>query len=277
MSTKEVYRFDAVNHRHYLNNKIAPGVSTIAKIGSDANPLIYWNGKMVVSCLGENTVFKDGKPLFHHPETGEDLLLNENNFSTILKYAKSAGAREKDAAGGRGTRVHDAIHMYWLNDKYSVEPDIQKSFDAFLEWKDRYKARPLFTERTVYSLKHRYAGIFDLGCILNIPGKGELTYLIDYKTSKSVYPNHMIQSAGYKIADKELYGMEWDALGILSIHPETGYPLFLDLLGHHEVLEHAFMRCLDLYKAMRDVNKVHRTYKKQLDEALALLEQGGKK
>jgi len=267
-----IYRFDEEKHIHYLKGKRVPGVSTISKLAEDSSrPLMYWAVNMVVQCLGKNTRYEEGQIVFHNPANDTDLLLNEENYKSIFAYAKKEHEREKDNAADRGTRVHSILEKYFLDEPYEVEPDIQKSVDAFLEWVEKFKVRPLFTEQTVYSLKHNYAGIFDLGAVITAQD-GERKLLIDFKTSKSVYISHMVQSAGYKIAHEEMYGPTWDGLGILSLHPETGYPLWIDLTGYTEELEQAFLSCLQLNEVMKPISRLRYKFKQELDKALALLE-----
>jgi len=287
METPPVYRFDEAKHIHYLNGKRVPGVSTIAKLCEDSStPLMYWSAKMAINCLSTHSTFKDGKLFFCYPpvrnnETGELIYrdnpyieVNEENYKEIYNFAKKEHTREKDSAADRGTRIHDILHKYFLNEPYEVQPDIQKSFDAFEEWVEKFKVRAIYTEQTVYSLKHKYCGIYDLGSIITMPETGEeRKLLVDYKSSKSVYLSYMVQSAGYKIAHEEMDGPLWDGLGILTLQPETGYPLWLDFTGHTEELEQAFLSCLQLYQSMKPVSRLRYKHKSELDKALALLKE----
>jgi hypothetical protein len=66
---------------------------------------------------------------------------------------------------------------------------------TFVDWNNEVKPTYLLSERTVISKEYRYGGTLDV--VVKI---GDETYLIDFKTSKAIYPSHRIQLSSYKHA-----------------------------------------------------------------------------
>lgn len=108
---------------------------------------------------------------------------------------------ERDSAGDIGTSVHKAIHYYcehgcepdWLD---SAAPEVRHGFDCWLRW---FLGSGLVVHRTELTVAHRelgYAGTLDA---LFYNQAGQLV-LGDYKTSKDVYPDHLLQLASYACA-----------------------------------------------------------------------------
>lgn len=93
---------------------------------------------------------------------------------------------------------------------------------AFLSFEALSNIEYLDAERFVYSENCGvpYVGRFD--AIASING---MRYLLDYKTSKSVYDEHYFQLAGYDIAAREDERIpSYDAIAVLHFDKETGIP-----------------------------------------------------
>jgi|TARA_R100000093_G_scaffold42251_1_gene22048 hypothetical protein len=118
----------------------------------------------------------------------------------------------KEEAGEEGTFVHDAIDRMVNKESISSEA-IQQQFNpkrslkihrclqAFLDWHQEFMPKILRHEFTTWNAKDKYAGTVDLLCEID----GE-KYLVDYKTSKSVYDSHRAQVAAYCKAEKVTKG-----------------------------------------------------------------------
>src|SRR6266404_2578156 len=142
----------------------------------------------------------------------------------------------KGAAGDKGSRVHRAIQdlidgaTVEMSARYAgseeneaelslEEYDCLRSFVAF--WT---ACQPVTLERelTVVSEQHNYAGTVDWCGMFRTPPKGLSTgpWLLDWKTSKDVWPEHEIQVSAYKhtdlIASLALPDAPWH-LGILQV------------------------------------------------------------
>ena len=111
-------------------------------------------------------------------------------FQARYNY-KSVGKEATDI----GTEAHDAIEHYFkegeLPDLKTVEA--MSAVLSFLEWWESVDAEVLSMEKKIFG--DGYAGRYDM--VANIDGK---ITLIDFKTSKAVYPNMGYQLAGYRKA-----------------------------------------------------------------------------
>lgn len=115
---------------------------------------------------------------------------------TAIKAAKATYRKTKEDAANLGTRVHEWIHSFMINDILPDVQGIEKIVERFEDWwtsRDLYKAENLGDERLVYSVDLNYAGQVD--AIRRV--SENKVYVIDYKTSKGVYLEHHLQLAGY--------------------------------------------------------------------------------
>ena len=71
-------------------------------------------------------------------------------------------------------------------------------------------------EAHVWSKIWRFGGIFDL-----LLEKDNRHYIADFKTSKSIHPEMMVQCAAYQIAVEELMPGVFDFAGYIVIHIPT--------------------------------------------------------
>ena len=260
--SKHNYHFDPVKHRYTIDGTRVPGVSTIAKVYDHSRPMMYWAANMVVQHMADNVAFlSNGTAAYRLPD-GRTIPLNEDNYKRIFALAQTAHETFTKAAADRGNRLHDACHKFSLNEPQEIDADIQDQFDDFRRWCEKFKMRPLYTERRVFCEKYMFAGQFDLMCMLTIPDRGEVCYLIDYKTSKRVYDSHITQSGGYKIAHDNQFGPMIDEIGVL-VMPQVGTGLiWADLAGQSEAIESSFLACLALYQGMKPIAALARRLNK---------------
>lgn len=103
----------------------------------------------------------------------------------------------RDKAAEAGNLAHAAAEAWFHKKEYEFigDPDTvdkaKRSFSAFLEWTEQTKLTVSHAELPLISEKHRFAGTFD--CLL-VNGKRTMG---DYKTSRGLYPDYMIQVAAY--------------------------------------------------------------------------------
>lgn len=86
---------------------------------------------------------------------------------------------------------------------------------AFEDWAKAHDVRPLMTEQIVWSRVHRYAGTLDL--VADVAG---VRTLIDFKTSKAIYPEAHMQNVAYQVALAEM-GHEPCAAGAIVRIPKN--------------------------------------------------------
>jgi hypothetical protein len=121
-----------------------------------------------------------------------------------------AHQRQLAAAGDIGTQAHKAIE--WLmrtaiGANAGPEPRISApaliAVQAFQVWAASVQLKPVLVERTVYSLRHQYAGTLDLLARVH----GVLTQ-VDFKTGKAIYGESHLQAAAYSAALEEMGYLE---------------------------------------------------------------------
>lgn len=125
----------------------------------------------------------------------------------------------KSAAGERGTRVHGGIEQLLAGNelnKIMYSLDEWSRLSAFVDWYKETNPKILATEVMFYSLKYKYAGKAD--CVAEIDG---LKYIIDWKTSASIYPHFALQVAAYAQAAKEMKLFNIDDTACLQLGNKT--------------------------------------------------------
>ena len=143
----------------------------------------------------------------------------------------------RDVAAEIGTLAHALIEEYLGLTYETVEPkpvdrdeytkaDLKKankSFQAYMEWEGKQEIEVLKSELQLPHPYLMYGGTIDMIATLD----GELT-LVDFKTGKNVYNDHVIQVAAYRrlMIDQDSYqegGYPTDAPAIiLHISKESG-------------------------------------------------------
>ena len=115
--------------------------------------------------------------------------------------AKVAPYKEKTKAGDIGTRAHDLLAQYInsniANDSTDIIVPVELAtiWESFKQWEsDNNIDRYLKTEFAVYSESFRYAGSVDA---LAYNEKEQKYILLDWKTSKGLYPANAMQVAAY--------------------------------------------------------------------------------
>lgn len=165
---------------------------------------------------------------FHAFDLGletEELVAIPSDFDEFLaqckKYENPNSVLRK--AGDRGTLVHQAIEQYGLTgtapNPQDFEPEDRKRIQGVAKWLLDVEPEFVVQEVRTASLNHRYVGTFDALCRID----GEL-WLLDWKTSKRVYPDqHFPQLCAYLEAEKEAGYPDGEPVksGIVHI-PESG-------------------------------------------------------
>lgn len=163
----------------------------------------------------------------------------------------------KDQAADTGSLCHDMIDCHIKG----VECDLgQYSFDAiavaatgleaYKEWEARQTIEYMFNEVSVVSEEHQYGGTFD--CIAKVDG---IVSLVDFKTSKGVYADHIIQLAAYKKAIEESMGIVIEQCILIKIPKDMQEdsvvkPFFIK----SEIIESGF----NVFKVLLDLEKARK-------------------
>jgi len=133
-----------------------------------------------------------------------------------LKWLKGARYSSSEAKADRGTIVHSALEAYLDGrplDKEAVQEALDEKrvprslqrgafgmIEGLLQFLDDYEPEVYWSESTVYSREHGYAGTPDIVARVNVGGSRAPT-ILDVKTSKSIYDDTALQLVGYARAD----------------------------------------------------------------------------
>ncbi len=167
------------SYYYYLGEKFVSVTNVLSMLAKPA--LITWAGK----------------------QTAGLVLDDPKQYDTVEK-AISGLYSHRDKAGERGTEAHNIAEHYanrvWQKPDASKVDKSQGIVNAYYPCIESFfrimNPTIQHTEVNVYSKKYGYAGTADL--IATIGGE---TWLIDYKTSKAVYPENGLQLAAYANAD----------------------------------------------------------------------------
>lgn len=187
--------YDEDKHHYSVEGKPLAGVTSITGI-ADKPQLIGWAVKMTLEFIEKKIV--PGLPL------------DEVQIRGLVREAKGAHRQKTMHAADIGTEVHGWVERHikavLSGDKQPAMPKnaaVKGAVEAFLRWEKEHKVEYIFSEKKIVSMQHWYAGTLDILALVD----GVLT-LLDIKTSKGVYEEHYLQTAGYKHAIEEEYPEE---------------------------------------------------------------------
>ncbi len=135
-----------------------------------------------------------------------------------IKEASLRHKKSKKEAADIGTKIHLWINRWIKNKKTEIpeEEKVRNGIIAFLEFQRKNKFQWLESEKIVYSAKLNYAGILDAAAKTK-----DVLVLVDFKSSKSFYPEFNFQAAAYKFAYEEMTNKPVRRL-IIRFDKETG-------------------------------------------------------
>ena len=121
----------------------------------------------------------------------------------------------------RGTKVHGAIEDWhdgkdidWKKDGYT--DDEWARIHRYMQWENEKQPKFLQSEMVVYSEKYGFAGTID-----GIAKISDWDLIVDYKTGKDVYADHLLQAAAYHIAYEEMFDEALDGVLVLALAART--------------------------------------------------------
>lgn len=157
-----------------------------------------------------------------------------------------------EEASALGSFVHDCIDKMINGEKISSDAFRTqfkpkhalkglRCMQAFMDWEKEYKPKFLKNEYIVWNDEYNFAGTVDLRCQI-----GEETYLIDFKTSKSLSAAHKVQIAAYGMADPA------DKLALLQLGNTTKKRYTFSVLKPADVEKYTeqFKATSDLFEVM---------------------------
>ena len=145
---------------------------------------------------------------------------NLDGLHEIFENAKNQPNFIKTKAGEFGTKAHKFIELL-LQKK--VDADVQTNmkwiYKNFNDWQNEYNFKSLEEEKYLYSSKYGYAGTADSIGLVN-----ETLFMLDWKTSKSLYIENLLQVSAYANAYTEMTGDKISNAGVLRLNKyKSGY------------------------------------------------------
>jgi hypothetical protein len=148
-----------------------------------------------------------------------------------------------DKLANIGTLAHYMIECYIKSEQPDLSPFSKEEIDlaensvlSFYEWEKQYDFYPIKSELQLVSEQYRFGGTVD--CYAQINGKFTL---LDFKTSKAIYEEHIVQLAAYKQLLEE-NGYQVDEVRILRIGrtEDEGFEerREVNLTNHFELFKH---------------------------------------
>ena len=240
--------FDRRLHSYKVGDEIVPSATKV--LGVISKPaLVPWALKVGVEWL-EEKMFKDEES----SSNGTHVYKSPLSLESIIKGIKSAHRQTSTSAINIGIITHDwveeAINFHMKGGvipKLPTQEEALNSIDAFQSWVQENEIEWLSSEEKLYHRKHKYAGTVDARAYIN----GEYC-VIDWKTSKAVYPEYHLQVAAYAKAVEDMHDKKVDATYILRCDKVTGR---FESVKSKSIAKNfkAFLAALTLYKRLKEI------------------------
>jgi hypothetical protein len=198
--------------RHYTwQGRKLPSVTTIRRLAGLPFGLHEW-------ALGQLATYA----IDHATEIHARLSSGTPGAAGLIRHElRAAATAERDKAADLGSAVHEAAAAgKALTD---VSPDIAPRLRQYQAWLTESKAEILASEFQVWNLGVGYAGSVDLLC--RFPDGS--VWVVDLKTGKGTYPEHVLQLVPYLMAefvgqddvrDETLTALLRQARGVALLH-----------------------------------------------------------
>ena len=221
MSTNRTgLKFYEASHRYKLDGEWVQGVTTILGNAIPKPGLTKWAAKSVAEYVANN---REG--VEHLYGMGEQ---------PMVAALKDVPWQQRDAAGNRGTEVHDLAERYLKGEKIEVPDEIAGHVEACAQFIEDWDIQPVLVEQCVGSREHKYAGKLDL--VADSKHAPRATY--DWKTAKSgIYMETAYQLAAYSFA--EFYGEGGDETAMATLGIQASFGVHIRADGY-DVLPLAF-------------------------------------
>ncbi len=223
---------------------------------------------MIASAVGAQGAIKkqrrDYRDAFGHRLPSVTTILEGNlgwSARGLMYWAHGCGERgesieraRRDAMDG-GTAAHELIDAEVTGRRANIPSNFpadlvdkgQRALDGFREWREQHEVILLASEEGMTHDALGFGGTIDQALVLD----GEVT-LSDLKTSKSIYPDVILQLAAYKILWDHLHPDQPIKQGLIMHAPEGNFRGVIVTLAQLEVAKVMFMNLLFIHK-----NKKH--------------------
>lgn len=183
-----------------------PSVTTVLKV-LDKPALVQWAANSAIEYLREHI----------NPGYGYDKIELEGIYQEARFNFRKISKKATDV----GTLAHEWVENFLKSGKALPKPANEQAYNccqAAANWLMLNDVSPIEVETKIYSRKYKYAGTFDLGLA---QVKGELS-IVDWKSSKAVYPEYRLQLAAYAQAYEEESGKKIHNRYIIRLGKDDG-------------------------------------------------------
>lgn len=186
--------FKESSHRYKLDGKPVTGVTTILNGGIPKPALIWWAPGVVAKWVTD-------------PANADKLAeLLAGDVDQSVNFLQLLPNKERDAAGERGTEVHDLAETLATTGEVEAPQDLVGFIEGYLDFLDRWQITPVLVEVVLANREHWYSGKVDLLATSPLLMSQEdidagKVIQIDLKTSKGVYMETALQTAAYARAE----------------------------------------------------------------------------
>ena len=211
---------------------------------------------------------EDGKTIV----PGVTTVLSVLSKPALVKWANNLGlkgidsSKYVDALASIGTLAHlmvtDYVSKSFVEREAGIVPDYSKeyskeeiskaenSFMSFLKWEERYHIEKpaIFVERPLVHYELKFGGTGDIYCVLD----GKLS-LIELKTSKGIWPEHVYQTAANKKI-LEFHGFPVEQVFLVNIPRSEDESFNVKFCSQREldVGWEVFTHCLAIYNLRKE-------------------------
>ena len=166
------------------------------------------DGKKIESNTGATGIVDKSTPLMWWATKLMGLYLLQNYESKpidfeIIETAKKKWRDAKEEAADIGTEIHEWIDGWITSKKAPAIPEkkeVRNGIAAFLDWFKKSNLEFISNERIVYSKKNNVIGKLDA---ISYDLDDKYLSLDDFKSSKGIYEEMVLQTAGYLMMIEE--------------------------------------------------------------------------
>jgi hypothetical protein len=220
-------------YTHPITGATFPSVTTVLGTVGKGEALKHWAAAEVAKYAVKNR------------ETWQNL-----DSQAAVDLLKREPLRFLDRAASRGTDVHALAETFAKTGTMPQYADeIGGYVDALIAFFKEHQPEPVLVEATVFDSEVGFAGSFDMVC--KLPAFGDGLVILDYKTSKAIYPEVAAQLAAY--AHAEQYVTDDNTVHAMP-NIERGVAVRFAANGEYEVIE------CDIDEGWRYFQQVRKVY-----------------